>query len=91
MKIDAREDHGQVILTLHGKLAGAWVASLEECWKKARLQNPNRNFSIELTGVTSVDQSGWYLLQLMHRDGVSFIARGLMNEDIKDRITCPKV
>ena len=91
MKIDAREECGRTILTLHGKLAGAWVASLEECWKKARLQDSNRTFSIELAGVTSVDQSGWYLLQLMHRDGVSFVAHGLMNEDIKDRITCPKV
>ena len=90
MKIDAFEHGGRITLSLQGKLAGPWVETLADCWKEARLQYPNGQFAVELTGVTSVDKCGWYLLQLMHRDGVTFIASGLMNEDIKDRITCPQ-
>jgi hypothetical protein len=38
-------------------------------------------------GVTSIDQAGRYLLQLMHRDGVSLVASGLMMQDLLDHIT----
>jgi hypothetical protein len=37
---------------------------------------------VDLTSVTFIDQAGRYLLQLMYRDGVSFVASDLMLENI---------
>jgi hypothetical protein len=37
--------------------------------------------------VTFVDQAGRYLLQLMHRDSVSFVTSSLMWQDIIEHIT----
>jgi hypothetical protein len=37
---------------------------------------------VDLTGVTFIDQAGRYFLQLMHRDGVRFVASSLMLHDI---------
>ena len=45
------------------------------------------NCAVDLTGVTFIDQAGRYLLQLLHRDGVRFVASSLMLQDILDHIT----
>jgi anti-anti-sigma regulatory factor len=84
LKITVHDAVGQLRLELEGRLAGAWVCELEQCWHTAKASYPNRTLSIDLTGVTFIDQAGRYLLQLMHRDGVSFVACGLMMQDILD-------
>jgi anti-anti-sigma regulatory factor len=87
MKIQIREMDDEVTFQVEGRLAGAWVTELEQCWRSARLTHPNARFSVDLTGVTYIDQAGRYLLQLMHRDGASFTAAGLMIQGIVDQIT----
>jgi anti-anti-sigma regulatory factor len=87
MKIQIREMDDEVTFQVEGRLAGAWVTELEQCWRSARPAHPNARFSVDLTGVTYIDQAGRYLLQLMHRDGASFTAAGLMIQDIVDQIT----
>jgi hypothetical protein len=42
--------------------------------------------SVDLMGVTFIDQAGRYLLQLMHRDDVRLVASGLMLQDIFEQI-----
>jgi hypothetical protein len=87
LKITLHDDAVQLRLELEGRLAGAWVCEVEQCWHKAKARHPNRKFAIDLTGVTFVDQAGRYLLRLMYRDGVSFVASGLMLEDLLDHTT----
>jgi hypothetical protein len=87
LKITRHDAAGQLCLELEGRLAGAWVCELEHCWHTAKASHPNRKFSVDLTGVTFIDQAGRYLLQLMHRDGVSFVASSLMLQDVLDHIT----
>ena len=87
LKITFHNATGQPCLELEGRLAGAWVCELEHCWHTAQAGYPSRTLSIDLTNVTFIDQAGRYLLQLMHRDGVSFTASGLMLQDIFDQIT----
>jgi anti-anti-sigma regulatory factor len=87
LKITLHDAAGQLCLELEGRLAGAWVRELEHCWNTAKASQPSRPCSVELTGVTFIDQAGCYLLRLMHRDGVSFVASGLMMQDILDHIT----
>lgn len=87
LKITIHDAADPLRMELEGRLAGAWVCELEHCWHTAKASHPNRKFSVDLTGVTFIDQAGRYLLQLMHRDGVSFIASGLMLQDVLDHIT----
>jgi anti-anti-sigma regulatory factor len=87
LKITRHDAAGQLCLELEGRLAGAWVCELEHCWHTAKASHPNRKCSVDLTGVTFIDQAGRYLLQLMHRDGVSFMASSLMLQDVLDHIT----
>jgi anti-anti-sigma regulatory factor len=87
LKITLHDANGLLCLELEGRLAGAWVCELEHCWHTAKARHPNRKCSVDLTSVTFIDQAGRYLLQLMHRDGVSLMVSGLMRQDILDHIT----
>ena len=90
MRIQKHEDGDLVTFRIEGRLAGVWVRELEECWHAAVAEHAIRNCSVDLTGVTFVDQAGWYLLKLMHRDGVRVAAAGLMTQEILDQITTVK-
>jgi hypothetical protein len=74
-------------LELEGRVAGAWVSELEHCWHTAKTRHPHRQLSVDLTGVTFIDQAGRYLLLLMCREGVDFVAPGLMRQDILESNT----
>jgi anti-anti-sigma regulatory factor len=87
LKVTMHDAAGQRRLGLEGRLAGAWVSELEHCWHTAKASQPNGTLSVDLTSVTFIDQAGRYLLQLMHRNGVSVVASDLMRQDILDYIT----
>ena len=87
LKITLHDTAGQLRLVIEGRLDGAWVCELEHCWHTVKASHPNTKFSADLTGVTFIDHAGRYLLQLMHRDGVSLVASGLMMQDLWDQIT----
>ena len=42
MKIETRELAEQVVLQVEGRLAGAFVPELENCWQLARASRPGR-------------------------------------------------
>jgi anti-anti-sigma regulatory factor len=86
MKIQMKELAGQLILQVEGRLAGAFVPELENCWQAARAHQPNRKISVDLKSVTCVDRSGRYLLQLMHSQGVDFLRAGLAIQDILEQV-----
>jgi hypothetical protein len=86
LKITIHEAAGSLRIELEGRLAGVWVCELEHCWRTAQASHPNRTLVVDLTGVTFIDQAGRYLLQLMHRDGVSWVGSGLMLQDVLDHI-----
>jgi ABC-type transporter Mla MlaB component len=87
LKITLHDATGEPCLELEGRLAGAWVCELEHCWHTAKASHPNRTLAVDLTGVSFIDQAGWYLLQLMYRDGVRLVGSGLMLQDILDHIS----
>ena len=89
LKITVHDATGQLRVELEGRLAGAWVYELEHCWHTARANDPHQPLAVDLTSVTFIDQAGRYLLQLMHRDGVRFVASGLMQQDLLEDITGP--
>ena len=86
MKIQMKEVDDQLIFQVEGRLAGAFVPELENCWQVARAEQPGRKISLDLKSVTCVDRAGRYLLQLMHSDGVGFLRVGLSVQDILEQI-----
>lgn len=84
LKITVHDAADGLRLKLEGKLAGAWVSELEHCWHTAKASHPNTAFLVDLRGVTFIDHAGRYLLQLMNRDGASFVACRLMIQDLLD-------
>ncbi len=76
----------RLILQVEGRLAGAFVPELENCWKAAHASQPARKISIDLKNVTCIDQAGRYLLQLMYGNGVNFLPAALAIQDILEQI-----
>ncbi len=65
LKIDTIESGSEIILTLHGRLAGPWVDELESHWRRMRATAGERPVRVDLAGVTGIDAAARYLLQLM--------------------------
>ena len=86
MKIQVTERDGHLILMVEGRLAGAFVPELENCWQAAREEQPGRKISVDLKGVTCIDRAGRYLLQLMHSNGVGFQGASLAVQDIVEPV-----
>jgi hypothetical protein len=75
-----------MMLHVEGRLAGAFVPELENCWQAARTDQPNRKISVDLKSVTCIDRDGRYLLQSMHAHGVGFLRAGLAVQDILEQV-----
>jgi len=86
MKIQMKELDDQLIIQVEGRLAGAFVPELENCWRAARASQPNRKIAVDLKNVTCVDRAGRYLLQLLHGNGVGFLRAGLAIQDVLEQV-----
>jgi anti-anti-sigma regulatory factor len=84
MIIETREVGDQLTFKVEGRLCGVGVATLEDCWRTAVGRYPHGKFAVDLAQVTFIDQAGSLLLQLMDRDGVTFITTGLMTEELNE-------
>jgi anti-anti-sigma regulatory factor len=87
MKVQFGENNGRMTLQVCGRLTKGWVEELENCWRSAAEKNPGRHFFVDLRGVTFIDESGESLLRIMHRDGASFVAGGLLVQEVVNQIT----
>ena len=91
MRVQILEQGETVSLHVCGRLAGCWVPELEQCWRATRAGHPDQKLAVDLRGVTFIDPAGQHLLQSMHRDGASFLATGLLTQEIVDQVTgCSK-
>lgn len=59
---------------LEGKLAGAWVRELEQCWRTANSTTAGKRLVVDLTDTDFVDETGKRLLAEMHEHGANFVA-----------------
>jgi len=87
LKISTHEDERKVRLQIEGALAGSWVKELELTWRAARAGLRGRSLWVDLTGTTRVDMAGHYLLRLMHKEGVQFLASGAAMQALISEIT----
>jgi ABC-type transporter Mla MlaB component len=70
LKITLHDHRNQLRFRLEGKLAGAWVSELRQCWQTAASTTQDRSISIDLSEVDFVDAEGLALLADMVRHGV---------------------
>ena len=67
---------------LEGKLAGAWVGELEQCWTTARSALENRGAVVDLRAVSFIDAEGKALLERMCAAGVELVSSGPLNKAV---------
>ena len=85
LKITTQTDATTTIFELEGRLAGAWVQELEDCWRK--VANSDRPVRVMVCAVTFIDDKGKTLLAEMHQHGAELVAEGCMNKGIVEEIT----
>ncbi len=82
LRITVQDEPDEVRLKLEGKLAGPWVAELEDAWRAAQPALAGRSVSLDLTAVGYVDSAGVYLLALLRRSGVQVTVAGTVMADL---------
>src|SRR5208282_2765319 len=83
LRITTERKRGRTVLSVEGRLAGAWVAALEQCW---RTRIAEEKFSVDLCGVSFIDAAGKALLKEIHQQGGKLIAEGCLNQSIVQEI-----
>ena len=90
LRITTDKKRGKLVLTVEGRLAGPWVAALEQCWREMRVGSPDEKFSVNLCGVSFIDPAGKALLKEIHHQGGRLVAEGCLNQAIVREISAPE-
>lgn len=86
LRITTDTKRTKTILTIEGRIAGASVATVEQCWRELLAASPKQKYIVNLCGVSFIDSSGKMLLREMHRLGAELQAEGCLNQAIVDEI-----
>jgi len=86
LRITTEKKRGKLFLSVEGRLAGPWVAALEQCWRELHAASPREKLHLNLCGVSFIDAAGKVLLKEIHRQGGQLIAEGCLNQAIVDEI-----
>jgi outer membrane protein len=82
LRITTEKRRGKTSLSVEGRLAGPWVAALEQCWRELHAASPREKFHIDLCGVSFIDAAGKVLLMEIYRQGGRLVAEGCLNQAI---------
>jgi ABC-type transporter Mla MlaB component len=74
LRITAHDKSDFLELQLEGRLAGPWVAILDDCWQDQLSRARGRAIHIDLRAVTFVDAAGRALLAEMSRRNAQLVA-----------------
>lgn len=83
LKITTTTEAMQATLELEGRLAGAWVDELEQCWREIP---SGYAITVSLSVVTFIDDEGKRLLARLHESGAELTASGCMTNCIVQEI-----
>jgi hypothetical protein len=86
LRITIRNESEATCYIIEGKLAGAWVNELENCWRAALSDERPVSILVNLTNATRIDARGKQLLVRMCRNGASLVGSGLMTKSIIQEI-----
>jgi anti-anti-sigma regulatory factor len=74
LKITLHDSAGELRFRLEGRLSGAWVGELRQCWLTAQSTTQRRKTVLDLGEVDYVDAGGQALLAEMSQQGVQLKA-----------------
>jgi outer membrane protein len=86
LRVTTETRRGRTVLSVEGRIAGASVSILEQCWRDLYAASPRQKFSVSLCGVSFIDNAGKVLLKEMHRHGADLLAEGCLNQAIVNEI-----
>jgi outer membrane protein TolC len=90
LRITINREPKSTTFELEGKLAGPWVAELEQCWRVA-LETPDApNLRFNLRAVSFIDAAGRELLAQIYAQGAELIAAGCMTKAIVAEIVAAR-
>jgi len=87
LRITKLQDAFRTGLKLEGKLAGEWVSEVEKAWVELKEFRLQENLTVDLRGLSFVDDRGCELLRRMHHTGADFIGSGPMIGGLIEDIT----
>jgi len=85
LRINIKRGASLTSFELEGRLAGPWVAELENWWRRETTP-PGVQTQVDLRAVSFVDEAGKDLLAEMYRHGVELVAAGCMTRAIVTEI-----
>jgi ABC-type transporter Mla MlaB component len=91
LRITVHKNSQTTRLQLEGRLAGAWVEELVECWQRTLKSERQPNIEVDLTGLISIDRKGKAYLAAMYRQGAEFIVADCETKSIVDEIVSKSV
>ena len=74
LRITTNDNPRVLTFRLEGRLEGAWVRELEQCWRGVLDNESAPQICVDLTGVTYIDAAGAARLAEMHEQGARFTA-----------------
>jgi anti-anti-sigma regulatory factor len=86
LKITVEPDTDETRVKLEGDLTGTGVHVLEEFWLASRASYEGVAVSLDLSGVSRVDDAGKYLLALIYRTGARLLSAGVEMKALVDSI-----
>lgn len=86
LRITTQAKRSKITLDVEGRLAGAAVATVEQCWRELRATSPEKKLVVNLCGVSFIDNRGKVLLKEIHLQGGRLLAEGCLNQAIVSEI-----
>jgi anti-anti-sigma regulatory factor len=74
LRITVHDTLEALTFQLEGRLAGAWVRELEECWQRTLAGRSGPTVRFDLAAVTFIDAAGKAFLATVYRQGAELIA-----------------
>src|SRR2546428_13879877 len=73
LRLTTEKKRGKTYLNVEGRLAGTWVAALEQCWREVRATSPQEKLHVDLCRVGFIDAAGRQLLKEIPRHGARVV------------------
>jgi anti-anti-sigma regulatory factor len=86
LRITVCKSPGKVSFQLEGSLSGPWVKELEKCWQQALASQSEPTVSIDLAGVTFIDDEGKRYLAAMNSRGTQLVGGDCVTKAIVEEI-----
>jgi anti-anti-sigma regulatory factor len=88
LKITVQKTPKSIAMKLEGAIAGDWVPELEKLWQSLQTSLDGKELSIDLCGVTYVDQKGRKVLaEIYGETGATFLADRPLTQYFADEAT----